>query len=179
MNRRTAIRNVVIISAGAAFIPACGQQDQATITLKNISFSGSEEKMLAALTEAIIPKTKNFIGAGDLRAHEFALVMVDDCASPEDQKKFMGGMKEFEEACKKKWKTSFVKCTSEEKKEILQQMEKNDDIPEAARNFYKTIKRYTVQSFTTSKQFLLDIKKYQLVPGGNFKGCVPVKKDKV
>ena len=176
MNRRTAIRNVVIISAGAALLPACGHEDQASITLKNISFSGSQEKMLAALSETIIPKTKDFIGASDLMAHQFALVMVDDCASPEDQKKFMDGMKQFEETSKNKLKTSFVKATPEEKKQLLQQIEKNQDIPEVVRDFYRTIKRYTVQSFTTSKPFLLDIKKYQLVPGGNFKGCVPVKK---
>ena len=46
--------------------------------------------MLAELAETIIPKTKNFIGAKDLKAHEFLLTMVDDCMAPEDQKVFTG-----------------------------------------------------------------------------------------
>ena len=96
MNRRTALRNVMIVSAGAAFLPSCLQTDKASFPLKNISLTGSQERMLAMLTETIIPKTKNFIGANDLKAHEFLLTMVDDCFHPEDQQKFTEGMKAFD-----------------------------------------------------------------------------------
>ena len=82
MNRRTAIRNVVIVSAGAGLLPACMQENKNSIPLKNISVSASYQDMLAELCESIIPKTKNFIGAKELKAHEFVLTMIDDCASP-------------------------------------------------------------------------------------------------
>ena len=59
MKRRTAIRNLVIISAGAAFLPACNNYDVAAITLKKISVSSKQQNMLAQLCETIIPKTKN------------------------------------------------------------------------------------------------------------------------
>jgi Gluconate 2-dehydrogenase subunit 3 len=176
MNRRTVIRNVVIVSAGTVLLPACVQKDKSSITLKNISLSGSQEEMLAELTETIIPKTKDFIGAKDLKAHEFVLTMVDDCTDPESQRKFSAGMKQFEDVCREKWKTSFIKTTIQQKKELLQQMEKKENVPEDALHFYGTVKRYTVQSFTSSQPFLVDVRKYQMVPGGNFKGCVPVKK---
>jgi hypothetical protein len=176
MNRRTAIRHVVIISAGAAILPSCSQQDKATILLKNISLSGSQEAMLAELAETIIPKTRDFIGAMDLKAHEFVLIMIDDCTGPEEQKKFMAGMKEFENACRKKWNTSFVKCTLQQKTELLRQAEKKRDLPEGAIHFYRTVKGYTLQSFTSSKPYMMDVRKYQFVPGSNFKGCVPVGK---
>jgi hypothetical protein len=52
MNRRTAIRNVVIISAGAGLLPSCMRDDKSSVPLKNISVTGSQEKMLAELTEA-------------------------------------------------------------------------------------------------------------------------------
>ena len=52
-------------------------------------------------------------------------------------------------------------------------MEKKD-IPEDALKFYGTVKRYTVQSFTSSKEYMTDIRKYEMVPGPDFKGCVPV-----
>ena len=48
------------------------------------------------------------------------------------------------------------------------------DIPENALKFYGTVKRYTLQSFTSSEKYLLDIRKYKQTPGGDFKGCVPV-----
>lgn len=174
MNRRTAIRNVVLISAGASLLPSCMQQDKPAIALKNLSLTGSQEEMLAELAETIIPKTADFIGAKDLKAHEFVLTMVDDCSSPEDQKKFTAGMQSFEDAFKKKTDQSFLKATPQQRKDFLLLVEKKQDIPEDAVAFYGTVKRYTVQSFTTSQKFLTDIRKYKLVPGSNYKGCVPV-----
>jgi hypothetical protein len=175
MNRRTAIRNVMIISAGAAFLPGCMQDEKSRIALKNISLTQSQEEMLAALSETIIPKTNNFIGAGDLKAHEFVLTMVDDCTSPEDQQKFSNGMKLFDETCKKKLGSSFVKSSAPQRIEFLKAVEKKQEVPEDALAFYGTVKRYTLQSFTSSKVYMTDIKKYKMVPGNNFKGCVPVK----
>lgn len=172
MNRRTAIRNVVIISAGAGLLPSCLGDDKSVIVLKNISITGHQEKMLAALTEAIIPKTKNFIGANDLKAHEFLLTMIDDCASQEDQKKFMDGLEAFDKLSHDKFGQLFTGYTAKQKKELLQAIESKKDIPEDALKFYGTVKRYTLQSFTSSKEYLTDIRKYKIVPGSDFKGCV-------
>ncbi len=173
MNRRTAILNVMIISAGAAFLPGCMQDEIISITLKNISLSPSQEKMLAALSEAILPKTNNFIGASDLKAHEFVLTMVDDCSSPEDQQKFTEGLKAFDKLSYDKFGQIFIGYTPDQKKSLLTDIENKKDIPESALNFYRTVKRYTLQSFTSSKEYMTGIKKYKMVPGNNFKGCVP------
>jgi hypothetical protein len=176
MNRRTAIRNVVLISAGAALLPSCLQQDSPSVPLKNLPLSGAQEKMLAELAETIIPKTNNFIGAKDLQAHEFVLTMVDDCMAPEDRQKFIMGMKQFEEGCEKKWNRSFVKCNPQQRKEWLQLMESKQDVPEDAVRFYAITKHYTLQSFTSSKMYMTDIRKYRMVPGNNYRGCVAVNK---
>lgn len=176
MKRRTAIRNIVIISAGASLLPSCTATDNSSLQLKNIPLTGSQENMLAELAETIIPKTGNFIGAKDLKSHVFLLTMMDDCTSPEDQKFFSDGMKAFEDACKKKFNAAFVKCTPQQRNDLLKEMETIKDQKDAAAKFYKTTKRYTVQSFTSSKEYLLDVRKWQMVPGSNFKGCVPVKK---
>jgi hypothetical protein len=175
MNRRTVIRNVVIISAGAGFLPSCLQQDKTSVPLKNISLSGSQEEMLAELAETIIPTTKNFIGSKDLRTHEFILIMVDDCFKPEDQQKFKDGLQAFDKLSHDKFGQLFTSYTPGQKQELLKDIENKKDIPEDALNFYRTVKRYTVQSFTSSKQYLTEIREYKLVPGGNFKGCVPLK----
>jgi hypothetical protein len=175
MNRRAAIRNVILLSAGAALLPSCVSNDKtASIPLKNLSLTAGEEDMLAALSEAIIPKTKDFIGAAELKTHEFVLTMVDDCHSPEDQQQFTKGMKQFAAACEKKMNSSFVSCTPAQKKEFLQLAEKKQDIPEDALKFYQTTKQYTLQSFTSSKEYMTDIRNYKMVPGPDYKGCVPV-----
>jgi len=174
MNRRTAIRNVVVITAGASLLPSCLHTDKPTITLKNIPLTGSQENMIAGLTETIIPRTNAFIGAADLRAHEFVLTMVDDCMPPEEQQKFTTGMKDFETVCRQQWNNSFTECSPQQRKELLQRLEQKQEVPENAVYFYETTKRYTVQSFTSSKQYMLDIRKYKMVPGNNYKGCVAV-----
>ena len=172
MNRRSAIRNVVIISAGAGLLPSCTQEDKSSIPLKNISFTRSQEEMLIELTEAIIPKTKNFIGAKDLKAHEFVLTMVDDCGAPEDQKKFTDGLKVFDKLSHDKFGQLFTSYTPKQKHTLLADIENKKDIPEDALKFYETVKRYTLQSFTSSKEYMTDIRKYKMVPGPGFKGCV-------
>lgn len=174
MNRRTAIRNVVIISAGAGLLPSCTGDDGSVIPLKNISLTGAQERMLASLTENIIPQTNNFIGAKDLKAHEFVLTMVDDCLKPEEQKQFKDGLKAFDKLSHDKHGQLFTSYTPEQKKSLLTALESKKDIPEDALKFYQTVRRYTIQSFTSSKEYMTGIRKYKMVPGPNFKGCVKV-----
>ena len=174
MKRRTAIRNVVIISAGASLLPSCMQESSNSIPLKHISITGSQEQILSQLTEAIIPKTKNFIGANDLKAHEFMLTMIDDCVSPEEQKVFTEGLKDFDKLSHDKFGKAFTSFTPEQKRSLIADIEGKKDIAENVQKFYGTVKRYTVQSFTSSEKYMLDIRKYKQTPGGDFKGCVPV-----
>jgi hypothetical protein len=173
MNRRNAIRTVVIISAGAALLPSCRDANTTYIQLKNISFTGKQQEMLADLSETIIPKTKAFAGAKDLKAPEFVLLMLDDCTSPDDQQAFTKSMSAFEDACRKKWDNSFNKCSSQQKIEFLKELESKTE-EDDAKKFYKTVKRLTVQAFTSSKEYLEGVRKYKIIPGSAFKGCVPV-----
>ncbi|MBC7886451.1 MAG: gluconate 2-dehydrogenase subunit 3 family protein [Ferruginibacter sp.] len=175
MNRRNAISNIVVLSIGAVVLPSCGQQDKALVQLKNFSLTGNEEKLLVQLADTIIPKT-NFPGAADLKLHEFILVMVDDCYEPDKQEKFMGGLKKFDQSAKQKYGSSFIALTPEQKAAWLSAMESKKEIPAEALFFYETTKRLLVQGFTTSKEYMTGVMNYKMVPGSDFKGCVPVKK---
>lgn len=171
MNRRTAIKNVIILGAGASLLASC--QDNPTILLKNIPLTGSQEKLLAAMTESIIPSTPEFIGAKELESHKFLLMMADDCSGPEDQTKFMTGMLQFEELCKKKYDKKFVKLSTEQKTAFLLLLETKTDVPEEVIGFYQTVKRSAIQSFTSSEAYLKQVRNFSLIPG-TYKGCVPV-----
>ena len=174
MNRRAAIRNVVIFSAGAALLPSCMQDTgKASILLKKISISSDQEKLLAELTETILPKTDG-PGAKDISAHLFALMMVDDCYKKEDQQKFMAGIIAFEAKAKKQFGKPFIDCNAKEKEGLLTELEANRSGDENLAYFYSTVKKLTIQAYTTSKFYLTNVKVYKLVPGP-FSGCVPVK----
>lgn len=170
MNRRTAIQHVIVLGAGATLLASC--QDKASIATKNIPLTGSQEKLLSALTEAIIPST-DFVGAKELQSHRFILVMADDCASPEDQQKFANGMKQFDDFCKQKNGSAFAKCTPEQRENLLKNIEAKADIPEDVQAFYQTIKQITIQSFVTSEEYLLKVRNFSLIPP-KFQACVPV-----
>lgn len=170
MNRRTALQHVIILGAGATLLASC--QDKATIATKNIPLTGSQEKLLSALAETIIPSS-DFVGAKELQAHQFIVVMADDCASAEEQNKFIAGMKVFDDFAKQKIQTSFAKATAEQRTTLLSALEAKTDVPENIVEFYQTIKQLTIQSFTTSEAFLTQVRNFSLIPP-KFQGCVSI-----
>ncbi len=175
MNRRNAIGNMVLLSVGVAILPSCGQNDKANVKLKNLSISGSEEKLLFNLAETIIPKLNSF-GAADVMATGFTLKMVDDCYDPGQQKKFTEGLKSFDKITSSKYGNSFTKLSPAQKSAWLAVLEEKKNIPEDVQFFYETTKRHTLQAFTSSKEYMTEVLKYQMVPGSNFKGCVLIGK---
>ncbi len=115
MNRRTTLKSLLAISAGAALLPSCLQEkDSSSIALKNIKISAADENVLAGLSNAIIPATDT-PGAKEAGAHLFALMMIDDCYPKDDQDKFEKGFKEFIDLAKKQMGTSFLKADEAER----------------------------------------------------------------
>lgn len=170
MNRRTAIQHVIVLGAGATLWASC--QDKAALTTKKIKLTGSQEKLLSALAETILP-SGDFAGAKELKSHEFIVVMADDCASADDQQKFMTGMKAFDALCKQKNGNVFAKCAPEQQTTFLTALEAKTDVAEDVLEFYVNVKQLTMQSFTTSEAFLTQVRNFSLIPA-KFQGCVSV-----
>jgi Gluconate 2-dehydrogenase subunit 3 len=179
MNRRSAIRSFIIVSAGASLLPSCLQKEDGkpTVHLNNIKLSGSQEKLLAALTETILPTTTT-PGAAGLSSHAYVLMMMDDCFKKEEQVKFMKGLRQFDEATKKKIGSDFVNAEASQRIELLRALESGKDIPEEVVSFYSAVKGLTIESFTGSKYYLTEVRKYDMVPG-RFHGCFPVGDKKI
>lgn len=174
MNRRNAIRTAFIFSAGASLLPSCLQKDTTDISLTNIAITGNEERMMAALGEAIIPAT-NFIGATGVQASQFTLMMVNDCYAPDDQKIFTDGLHQFNKMISGKYGKSFTGCSPQQKKEWLTAIENKTGLPDNVVKFYQISKNHILQAFTGSKQYMVDVRHYKMVPGPDFKGCIPLK----
>jgi hypothetical protein len=193
VNRRTALKQFLVISAGAALLPSCLQdQSKSTILLKNFQVDGRQEKLLAELAETIIPATST-PGAKDISAHLFVLKMLDDCYSKEDQQKFLKGLQQLEEAAKAATGQSFVKCTPAQREALISDIEnriaaghgmdssrngagsgKGPDSGNELDFCYSVMKRQTILAYSSSQFFLTKIHVYELVPG-RYHGCVPVK----
>jgi hypothetical protein len=175
MDRRSSIKTLLILSAGTAILPSCLQEEKkASVSVKKFKITVNDEDIVAAVSDTIIPQGKT-PGAKDVGAYQFALMMMDDCYSTEDQQKFMQGLKEFDAFSKKTINKSFAKATPAKRDEVLKAIDIKKDVPENAAFFYNNMKRLTLEAFTQSKYYLTKVDVYQLVPG-KFYGCVPVKK---
>lgn len=167
--RRDTIRQLFLLSIGTALIPSC-MQDRAksSILLSNLSITADQESLLAELSETILPKTDT-PGAKDISAHLFALKMIDDCRSPEEQAAFMKGMEAFDAGIGR----DFTRKSPAERFQVLEQLEKKDkESTDPDATFYRTMKRLTIQAYTSSEYYLTKVQVYELVPG-RYQGCVP------
>ncbi|MHC8947434.1 gluconate 2-dehydrogenase subunit 3 family protein [Sphingobacterium hungaricum] len=148
MNRRTAIQQLFIIAGGMMIASSCSSdRNKASIELANIDVSAEEEDVLGNVVEAIIPKTDS-PGARELNLHLFVLKMVDDCHGPEDQKRFLDGLKNA--------KSQKGKTTSE-----IQEYLKNLPADDA---FLSLVKKRTIQGYLNSEYVMKNKLIYELVP---------------
>ena len=174
MKRRTAIRNVIILASGVSWLASCknGTTTAPAAVIKKVPITDAQAEMLDALTETIIPTTE-FAGAKELESADFIILMAEDCASPGDQQKFLEGMVKFEEDCQNKYSNLFAGCTPEQRLEFLKSIEVKTNVSEEVVEFYQLVKQSTIQSFTTSEEYLTKIKNFSLIPDP-YQGCVPV-----
>jgi hypothetical protein len=139
MKRRTAIRNVVLMSAGVAFLYSCKE----------------DADLLSELTEFIIP------GIKDLKSPEFVTLMADDCMPPEDHKKFTDGKNAF-------GKAKFVRMSPGERKDFVSKLDGD------AKFFFEMVKQGTIYNFTTSQEYLANVKNITTLVPPKFEACVTV-----
>lgn len=174
MNRRTAIRQFAFISAGVFLIPSCMQdKSKASMLVKNFRLEAGDENLLDELCETIIPATET-PGSRDVGAHLYVLKMIDDCAGKEDQERFVSGLDEFSQFAKKQAGVHFTEANLQQRNSVLSELEKREaDGKDNMLYFYKTVKRLTIQGYSTSEFFLTKVHVYELVPG-RYHGCVPV-----
>jgi Gluconate 2-dehydrogenase subunit 3 len=172
-NRRVAIQQLVLIWAGVAFLPACLHNERTvSIPLKKIQIDPDDETMLAGLSETILPKT-NTPGARDLSAHLFALKMVDDCFTKQNQEKFISGMKDFEAFVQKTTGRSFTENGDSERRAIVAELDRKKTDEDGISFFYNSTKKLTIQAYTTCEYYLTKIRGYKMIPG-KFQGCIPL-----
>ena len=178
MQRRTALKQLGFLVSGTLLLPSClGKQTTkaATLQLDNIVFTGNQESTLAAMCEALIPKS-DLPGARELNAHHFVLRMIDDCFEPAAQQKFLAGFAQAEKAFEEKTGNVFEEGTLSQQQAFLNEIEA-DEISVAGENqlkeFYKPFRHLTIQAYLGSEYIMTNVFGYNMIPG-TFKGAVEI-----
>jgi hypothetical protein len=180
MKRRTALKQFGVVIGGAILLPSCfGKDAPLTISLHKIVITGNQEKVLAAIADCLIPKTET-LGASDVKAHHFALRMVDDCYEPEAQQKFLMGLAQVEKAIEEKIDKTFDDASPEEQKLFLQEVEAGKIVPvlkegemNSIADFFAPFRKQLIRGYLGSEYVMTTIFGYNMVPG-RFDGAVEI-----
>ncbi len=181
MKRRTALKQLGLLAGSTMLLPSCIGKTitQPTIALHKIAISGNQENVLAAMANCLIPKTDT-PGASELKAHHFALRMVDDCFEPEEQQKFLMGLAQVEKAIEDKTGNTFTEATIAEQKIFLQDVEAGKVIPtlkegevNSIEGFYSPFRNLIIRGYLGSEYVMTNVFGYNMIPG-RFKGVVEI-----
>ena len=173
MQRRIALKKLLLIAGGTMLLPSCVQQDKkVSIPLNNLKLSSEQEELLEQITETIIPATDT-AGAKELGTYHFVLTMVDDCSEKEQQENFMKGLDEVNELSKEKYNNAFIKCTPQQQLELLTRIDKKE-FDGKVNEFLKMTKGLTIRGYTNSNYVMSNLLVYEIAPA-RFYGSFPVK----
>ena len=175
MKRRTVFKHLAAATAAAWILPSCvSDPKKVSVALNHLKVTGDEEELLGNIADVMIPGTET-PGARGVQAHLFALIMVDDCLAREEQEKYLKGMRSFPDVVRTLTGKSFSAASPAERLQILSAIEEHqDELSEETKTFYGRTRSYIVQGYLSSKHFLTEVKPYELVPGPDYKGCIPV-----
>ena len=183
MNRRKAVRNLVIASGGLISLPfwmvACRISDKNTHLS---SFSPAEQDILAKITDTIIPvggplggatsSTVGAIGALSVGVDKFLQKLIDDCYEKPVQDNIKKQLAAMDISAKAAYKKSFVDATQQEREAILMKGLGSGNKDE--KDFFMLMKNETIQRFNTSQKVMEDYLNYKVAPG-HYYGCVNIK----
>src|SRR5690606_22787361 len=101
------------------------------------------------MADVMIPQTDT-PGAVAVKAHLFALVMVDDCLGKGAQEQYLRGMRTFERALTNLTGKAFSSADATERLAMLTAFEaQSEQADEDTRAFYKRTRGYILQGYTS------------------------------
>lgn len=172
MDRRKAIKNLAIVSGGLITLPqwmvSCGVSGT---TIHQSSFSVAEQKILASITDTIIPGA-NSIGALSVGVDKFLQKLIDDCYEKDTQDNVKTQLKLLGGSAKTTNKKSFTDCTQAQREELLLKLSTSTNKME--KDFFDLVKSETIRGFNTSQKVMQEYLDYKVAPG-HYYGSVDVK----
>ncbi|WP_153798974.1 gluconate 2-dehydrogenase subunit 3 family protein [Foetidibacter luteolus] len=172
MNRRHAVKNIMIASGSIISLPFWMQACNLSSTHTHASsFSPEEQSLLASVTDTIIPPG-NAIGALAVGVDKFLQKMLDDCYEQPVRDNVKQQLKALETSAKKTFGQPFEKATQQQRQSLLLKLQTSAAKEE--KDFFELVKSETIRGFTTSQQVMEGYLHYKVAPG-HYYGCVTIK----
>lgn len=171
MKRRVVLKQLAFLTTGSLFLPSVIIQG-CSAPLKSSEDTSEIELLLACVAETIIPETDT-LGAKELNVHLFVMKMIDDCYDVHVQERFMKGLAQLNELCKRRYGERFENSSSTERLALLADIQ-NGEGDKDAEYFLSLMKKLTIQGYLDSEYVMTNLIKYELVPA-RYNGYFPVK----
>lgn len=171
MKRRKAIQNLALISAGMALLPGCDFEQWPVF--ENLMLEKDQLRLVDQLTRAILPQGGEgmpVVSTPEPTAH-FVLRMVNDCYDARDVRRYVAGLKLFQQYVQDTYKTSFKSLNPQQHVLLLTEVQTDEHLPKSLKYFLSTTKNLSVRHFTTSEYFMKNHLRYEFAPG-RYLGCV-------
>jgi hypothetical protein len=157
------------ISVAMAYVP-----NSDSILTDGKVFNKSQLMLLKQICSIVIPKTDT-LGAAEVDTHGFIDNQLFHCHTKEEQKTVLALLKLVNESAKKQLSMSFMKLTSEQQFQLLNDFDLGRQrFNQTQRDDFKLLKQYICFGYYTSEVGATQELRYDPVPGG-FQGSIPYK----
>lgn len=186
MNRRELLQHVARLMGGVISAPAMlgvlnGCSANANAAATRAVFTDAQNAIVAEVAEIIIPRTDT-PGAKDVGVPAFIETMLRDAYAPEDQRRFIVGLDEFDAQSVRDHGKAFLELDSAQRLMQVQSIhdaaiaaELQHPLPPAQlrRPFILMTKELSLLGFFTSQIGATQVLQYDPVPGA-YRACIPV-----
>lgn len=166
MNRRTALKNLGILTGGIVLLPSCDfSQEKVAFAINSFKVTEEQVKLIQNMVDTLIPKTET-PGALELKVDEFVWVMMKDCIPEKSQDQFLSGMQKFEVKSKQEIGKFFNSSDISERETYLRKaLDKTSAENEDENLFLNITKNVTILGYMQSEYIMTKEMPYTLIPG--------------
>lgn len=170
MNRRATLKLLASISVGTL---ALGHWSLGTAAVKSLmqasAFNPSEQDLITAIADTIIPRGASAYGAVDLGVPIYMLGYFQACETQVVQDNIKTQLVLLQSNARHQFKQDFSACTQSQKEKLLLVFDASN--VEHEKSFFDLMKQQTLRGFRTSKEVLTNQYHYRVMPGF-YKGAI-------
>ncbi|MEP7268243.1 MAG: gluconate 2-dehydrogenase subunit 3 family protein [Saprospiraceae bacterium] len=171
MNRRSTLKHLLGATGALITLPAWANSWNAkSLWLYSSTFTASQQDILTAVVDTIIPSSPDKMGALTVGVDSFLQKLFDKCYEQEVKDNVKAQLTALDNKAMTTYGTSFSACTYDQRITLLNQLSISEDKSEF--DFFKLIKTETIRGYNTSEPVMTHLN-YKVAPG-HYYGCVDV-----
>lgn len=162
MNRREAIKNLILLTTGSTILP--GFASEGGPTYENLSLKKGDRTFIELLANSILPRE----GTGVVNKEstsDYLLGIVDACYSPDEIQKFNQGLIDFKSHIRSTYQSPAMDLDMETRINLFRSVRSSKQISNDGKYFFDHVRRLTIEHFRTSEHYMTTVLNYEYAPG--------------